>query len=122
MCDILRLRKRSLRHRNAAHRLIGVALLALLLGQWTVLAHSIAHARMPADAAASADADDAFGHDAGTPACHLIDHLLLGQAAGGERASVASLTLTATRVTAPAPLIGPGPASQAYEARGPPGA
>ena len=109
-----------LRHRNAARRLIGAALLALLLGQWAVLAHSIAHARTPAGAAVSANTDDAWSHHAGTPACHLVDHLLVGQAAGAEPVSIPCLPPAARQVAAPAPSIGPGPASRAYEARGPP--
>ncbi len=109
-----------LRHRYAIRRLIGVVLLALLLGQWTVLAHSIAHARAPAAIALSDESDDAWGHHAGTPACHLIDHLLAGQAPGVEAASVPGLPPTDSRVAALAPSIGPGAASRAYEARGPP--
>ena len=110
----------SRRHRNAARRLIGAALLALLLGQWTALVHSIAHARMPTGAAVSAEYDDAWGHHAGPPACQLVDHLLVGQAAGGEPSSVPTLPVAAIRVAAPDPSMGPGPASRAYEARGPP--
>lgn len=110
----------SPRHRNATRRLVGVALLALLLGQWTLLAHSIVHARAPSTAAASPEADHAWGHHAGTSACHLVDHLLTGQAPGGEPTTVSCLPPAAMRVAAPAPSIGPGPASRAYEARGPP--
>ena len=109
-----------LRHRNASRRVIGVALLALLLAQWTVLAHSIAHAWSPAVVDVAADADHAWGHHAGTSACHLVDHLLAGQAPGGETASVPGLPPAALRLVAPAPSIGPGPVSRAYEARGPP--
>ncbi|MFM7531630.1 MAG: hypothetical protein ACKO5J_03895 [Rubrivivax sp.] len=70
--------------RHTARRLIAVALLALVLGQWTALAHSIGHAHLPDDAAAPAvDDHGAWGHQAGTQACQLVDHLLSGQAAGG---------------------------------------
>ena len=109
-----------LRHCNATRRLIGVALLALLLGQWAVLAHSIAHARTPAPAAVSADTDHAWGHPAGTPACHLVDHLLAGQAPGGEPASVAFVPPAEMGLAVPASSIGPRPAPRAYQARGPP--
>lgn len=109
-----------LRHLNATRCLVGVALLALLLGQWAVLAHSIAHARTPAVAAVFVESDHAWGHHAGTPACQLVDHLLTGQAPGGEATSAAGLPPGALRVAAPAPSIGPGPVSRAYEARGPP--
>ena len=109
-----------LRHRNATRRLIGVALLALLLGQWMALAHSIVHAPTSAAVAVSADTDDHWDHDAGTAACHLVDHLLAGQAPGGESASVPCVPPAAMRVAARAPSIGPACASPAYEARGPP--
>jgi hypothetical protein len=98
-------------------------MLALLMGQWTVLAHSIAHARTLADAdAVSVESDHVWDHHAGTPACHLIDHLLAGQAPGGQTATVSCLPPAALQVAAPAPSINPGPVSRAYEARGPPGA
>lgn len=105
---------------NAARRLIGVAMLALLVGQWAALAHSIGHAQRPAQAAPTVHDHDAWGHQAGTPNCQLVDHLLLGQATGGEPASLPCLPPVATRLAAPAPSIAPGPASWAFEARGPP--
>lgn len=109
--------------RNATRRIVGVALLALLallLGQWTLLAHTIAHARAPAALAVSADADHDWGHHAGTPACHLVDHLLTGQAPGAQAASAPPVPPAAVRVAAPPPSIGPGAVARAYEARGPP--
>lgn len=109
-----------LHQRNATRRLVGVALLALLLGQWTVLAHSIAHALAPAAAEVSVESDHTWGHHAGSPACHLVDHLLTGQAPGGDAASATGLPPAAMQVAAPAASVGPGPLSQAYEARGPP--
>ncbi len=108
------------RHRNATRRLVGVALLALLVGQWVVLAHAIAHARTPAAVAVSAETDHGWGHHAGTPACDLVDHLLTGQAPGTESASANGRPAAAIRVAPPLPSIGPGRASRAYEARGPP--
>ncbi|MBA4178217.1 MAG: hypothetical protein C0505_16925 [Leptothrix sp. (in: Bacteria)] len=110
----------ALRPGDAARRIVGVALLALLLGQWTVLAHLIAHARAPAAAAVLADGDNVWGHDAGTPACHLVDHLLAGQAPGGEPAPAACVPRALPRLAAPAPSTHAGPAAQAYEARAPP--
>jgi len=95
-------------------------LLALLLGQWTVLAHSIAHARTPAGATAAADTVDGWGHNAGTRACHLVDHLLAGQAPGSEPTALPCLPRAATKVAVAAASIGSGPIAQAYEARGPP--
>jgi hypothetical protein len=108
------------RLRNAARRLIGVALLALLVGQWTALAHSIGHAHLPARATLSVDDHDAWGHEAGAPSCQLVDHLLVGQATGGDPAPLLWLPPAATLLAAPAPSIAPGPASRAFEARGPP--
>lgn len=111
-------------HGNATRRLIGAALLALLLGQWAVIAHSIGHAHRPAVAAVTDghhDHDhDAWGHHAGTPTCQLLDHLLVGQAAGGEPAPLRWMAPAATLLAAPAPSITPGPAWRAFEARGPP--
>jgi hypothetical protein len=108
------------RLRNAARRLVGAALLALLVGQWTALAHSVAHARLPAQAAMSVDKPDAWAHRAGTPSCQLVDHLLVGQMAGADPAGLLRAPPAATRLTAPAPSISPCSASRAYEARGPP--
>lgn len=110
----------TLRHRNATRRLVGLALLALLLAQWTALAHAIAHAPLHAGAAVAANAGAAWGHHAGTPACHLVDHLLIGQAAGDEPAPVPCLRHASTLVVASDLSIGPGLALRAYQARGPP--
>lgn len=112
------------RQSNATRRLIGVSLLALLLGQWAVLAHSIGHGHRPAVAAVAVDdhkqEHDSWGHHAGTPTCQLVDHLLVGQATGGEPAPALWLPPAASQLAAPASSISPGPASRAYEARGPP--
>jgi hypothetical protein len=114
------------RTRLATHRLIGVALLAMLLGQWSVLVHSIDHARahevveQSVDGDHAHDHDHAWGHHAGTPTCQLVDHLLVGQAAGGEPAPILWLPPAATRLAALTPSVSPAPASLAYEARGPP--
>lgn len=110
----------SPRLRNAARRLIGAVLLALLVGQWTALAHSIGHAHLPAQAALAVDDHDAWGHPVGSPSCQLVDHLLVGQAAGGDPAPVLRLPPAAALPAAPAASIAPGPAARAFEARGPP--
>ena len=107
-------------HRNAIRRLIGVVWLALLLGQWTALVHSIDHAPSSAAVAGSADTDHAWSHGAGTSACHLVDHLLTGHGPGGQPATVCGFPPAGLRVAASAPSIGPGPLARAYEARGPP--
>lgn len=117
------------RHIQATRRLIDVVVLALLCAQWAALSHAIDHADRPAMAAGLASAanvddhnhgDEAWGHDAGTPTCELLDHLLAGHAGGGKPPQLFLLGRTATLPAAPAPSITPGPASRAYEARGPP--
>ena len=110
----------GLRHRDAARRLVGAVLLSMLLGQWAVLAHAVTHAWEPAGAAAPADADGAWGHHAGTPVCQLVDHLLAGQAPGGKFAAGPCLPPVVPPGAVAAASIGPGAASRAYEARGPP--
>lgn len=117
------------RHLQATRRLIGVMLLALLCAQWVALSHAIGHVDWPASAARLATAaatDDhahdnrAWGHDAGTAACELLDHLLAGQAAGVMPAPLILLRPAAAMLAAPAPSITPGPVWRAFEARGPP--
>lgn len=119
-----------LRHRQALRRVVGVVLLALLLGQLTVLVHSTDHARvrlaaedsaaLAAVAPAEAHSDSAWGHAAGTPACQLIDHLLFGQAPGALPAALVFAPPADRGLAAPEASIGPGPVGQAYQARGPP--
>lgn len=127
-----------LSQRYAVRRLIGAVLLALLLGQWTVLTHSIAHTRLSPDvaafggagadadadaeasASASADTDESWGHLAGSSVCQLVDQLLVGQAVGGEPAASPCVPPDARRAAALATSIGPSPTAHAYQARGPP--
>ena len=102
-------------------RLFAVALLGMLLGQWTVLAHSIAHARASGAVAVSTDTDHAWGHYAGTSECRLIDHLIAGQAPGDTATTVVpDLPPAALQVAMPAESIGPAAEARGYEARGPP--
>ena len=108
------------RHSNAARRLVGVALLALLLAQWTALTHAIAHVPLGAGAMVAAQADTAWGHQAGAPACALVDHLLFGQLSGGDCAAIPWFLPTASPAAAPRLPIVCGVALRAYEARGPP--
>lgn len=105
----------------AMRRLIGVALLAWVMGQWTVLSHSIAHAQPVPGVESSADSNHVWGHAAGTSACHIVDHLLAGQAPAGDPPTPPCRPIAAMRMAVPpVPSIGPGPASRAYQARGPP--
>ena len=117
------------RHLQATRRLIGVMLLTLACAQWAALSHAIGHADRPATAAGLATAaatdehghgESVWGHDAGTPTCELLDHLLVGQAAGGKPAPLVTLLPATVLPAAPAPSITPGPLQRAYEARGPP--
>jgi len=129
-----------LNQRYAVRRLIGAVVLALLLGQWTVLTHSITHTRLGPDAAAfvgvgvgvgagagatasadtDTDTDESWGHHAGSSVCQLVDQLLIGQAVGGEPAAGPCVPPDATRAESLATLIGPSPVAHAYQARGPP--
>lgn len=114
----------SSRARLATRRLVGVALLAMWLGQWSILAHAIGHARGSEAASHAVDGehahDAAWGHQAGTSACDLVDHLLTGQAPGSEPAAGLRLRPEASHIAAGAASNGPGPTATAYEARGPP--
>lgn len=111
-----------LRHSTVVRRVVGVALLTLVLGQWAVLVHAIEHARASVGVAGKAGTDHAWGHQAGTAACHLVDHLLTGQAPGKEPAATPHLPPAASRPVAPGPSIGSGRVARTYEARGPPAA
>ena len=109
-----------LRHIDIVRRLIGAALLSLMLGQGMALVHAIEHANVPTAVADADDADHAWGHLAGSSACHLLDHLLVGQAPGDEYAGPPCVPTPALPLVAPPPPICCGPAPRPYEARGPP--
>ncbi len=120
-----RLPMNPVRHRKTARRLVAAVLLAMLVGQWLTLAHGVAHARTGsalAGAAAPADSNEVWGHYAGTSACHLVDHLLTGQAPGSNLASMPGLPPAAVTMAVAAASNAPGPGSRPYEARGPPAA
>jgi len=106
--------------RSAVGRLIGAALLALLLAQWLALSHAIAHAPHSAGTAVAEDADSHWGHDAGTPTCTLIEHLLAGESVVGDPPGMACLPPDATLPTALRCQLVRSGNRQAYEARGPP--
>ena len=72
------------RSRAAVARLVGAALLAVLLAQWTALAHAIAHAPIGAAGVVAVADDDHWDHEAGSASCALIDHLLVGDSTGGD--------------------------------------
>lgn len=109
--------------RRNARRIVGAALLALLLAQWLAFAHAVLHAAQarPALAFATVEATqgDAFGHAAGTPECRLVDQLLSG--ADG-------LPATCVVAEAAADFLAPTPgepprgesAPRPYQARAPP--
>ena len=128
----------ALRRPNAMRRIVGVALLAMLLAQWQALAHAIAHGPWHTDAVAEGANDaagpwghanhdghaghdgDGWGHPAGSPACELFDALLGAQAPGAEAATLPLLPPSQGRFALPGRLADAAPALRAYEARGPP--
>ena len=101
-------------------RLVGAALLALLLAQWTALTHAIAHAPLGAGMAVAADAQGPWGHDADSPACELVDHLLLGHSTLGDPSAQAWPRPEAMLAAAPKCRRAHSSTRRAYEARGPP--
>jgi hypothetical protein len=108
------------RSRAALGRLIGAALLALLLAQWTALTHAVAHAPLGVAVAVEVDDDGRWGHEADTPSCELIDHLLLGQSTPRDAPAMAWLQHSAALAATPNRPIVCGATLRAYEARGPP--
>jgi hypothetical protein len=110
------------RFRNSTiiRRSIGAAVLSLVLGQWTLLVHAIEHAHAPEAVAEVHEGDHAWGHQAGSAACHLFDQLLSGQAPGAAPAMARGPRPGASPSVAPTGWICPGPEARAYEARGPP--
>ena len=108
------------RSRAAIGRLLGAALLALLLAQWTALAHTIAHAPLAASMASAGDAQGPWGHEAESAACELVDHLLLGHPTLGTPSALAWLRPEALLAEAPKSRLVRSGKRQAYEARGPP--
>ena len=117
MSSIVSARSRS---RAAIGRLVGAVLLALLLAQWTTLTHAIAHVPLGAAGLATIEGDGRWGHDAGSPSCLLIDHLLLGELTGGDAPAMSGLPPDAMLATAPKCRRAHSSTRRAYEARGPP--
>ena len=95
-------------------------LLTLLLAQWAALRHAIAHAPLGAVSALAAQSDAPWGHDADTPSCLLVDHLLIGQLSGGDPAAIPWFWPASAPAASPNLPIACGFALRAYEARGPP--
>ena len=131
----------ALRRPNATRRIVGVALLALLLSQWQALAHAIAHGPWHTDAVAVAanHAAGPWGHanhtvmpvmpvmtataGATPPDCRPAScstPCLGAQAPGAEAATLPLLPPSQGRFVLPGRLADAGPALRAYEARGPP--
>lgn len=114
------------RHRQLTCRIVGVLLLALLLAQWSVWGHAMAHGTALSSGSTSPEAkagnerELTWGHEAGAPECRLLDQLLNGQALGAEAAPMPSLPVAST------PLAGNDlspcrqPTLRTYLARGPP--
>ena len=103
-------------------RLVGAALLALLLAQWTALTHAIAHAPLGPTVVVAIDDDGQWGHDADTPACALINHLLLGELTGSDAPAIPGLQPNPMPAAAQKCRLVGGVPLRTYQARGPPGA
>ena len=116
----------SIRQRRLTCRIVGVLLLALLLAQWTVLGHAIAHGSVAPGVSASPaahagnDVGLTWGHEAGAPECQLFDQLLSGQALGAEAAPMPGVPLASTPLAANELSPCRQPTLRAYLARGPP--
>lgn len=95
-------------------------LLTLLLAQWAALGHAIAHAPLGAVSAVAAQSDAPWGHDADTPGCRLIDHLLIAPLAGADPSATAWFWPTAAPEAMRTLAIVCSATLRAYEARGPP--
>lgn len=110
----------------AIGRLVGAGLVALLLAQSAALTHAVAHAPRGASEVLAERAEGPSGpvghwdHDAGTPTCTLIDHLLLGTSTGADCPAVAGLPPEASVAAVPKQRRLCAGTRQAYEARGPP--
>ena len=109
--------------RSSARRIVGVALLALLLAQWVALAHAVLHAAQvrPAERAAAATSvqADLFGHAAGARECRLVDQLL-SFAGAPDVAPAPGEPPAATAPPAPRAGVAPRGSGHPYEARAPP--
>lgn len=113
----------SARHCKAARRLVGVILLTLLLAQWSALRHAIAHAplgALSAPAAQSNASDAPWGHEADTPGCRLVDHLLIAPLAGADPSATDWFWPAAAPEATRKLAIVCSATLRAYEARGPP--
>lgn len=114
------------RHRRLTCRIVGMLLLALLMAQWSVLGHAIAHGTptslVSASAVAKADHGDhqTWGHEAGAPECRLFDQLLSGHALAADAAPMPGLPLARTPVAANELSACRQPTLRGYLARGPP--
>lgn len=118
----------ALRCHALKRRLLGVLLFALLTAQALALTHAIAHAPQAiaaftasaGTAAAATDRDVVWGHTVGSASCHLVDHLLIGQATGFDPVVLPLSKLDEALPTCLPPAAVARLALRAYEARGPP--
>ena len=103
-----------------ARRIVGAALLAVLLAQWAALVHTVLHGPVHAGVVIQGHAAESSNHAAGSPVCQLFDHLLVAQTGGGKQPQVAGPQWsTAVPPWALLPALHC-QAVQGYEARGPP--
>src|SRR5262245_61213420 len=107
-------------HRHAQRRLLACVLLTVLAMQWLALAHAVRHAGHVTQAVSHATQDVLGGeHDAGTPVCQMLDHLLSGQGAAPSMAPPSSQAAQALPQSSHATIIA-GAVASAYFARAPP--
>jgi hypothetical protein len=109
--------------RGSARRIVGAALLALLLAQWLALAHAVLHTAQVRASLAFADAAavkvDFFAHTAGGSECRLVDQLLSAAGAPDVPALEGGPPPDAP-VAAPSESPCGRSAARPYEARAPP--
>lgn len=102
-----------------------LVMLALLWAQGLALGHGLGHGVPPSAVAGSASMGDestarAWGHAAGTAACVLVDHLLVGQAPGFEPTPAQLQALPSQPGPAPKACTAAATVWWPYLARGPP--
>jgi hypothetical protein len=107
---------------TAGLRVVVLVVLSLLAAQWWALHHAIGHhsALTGVHAAGVADEGSTWDHDAGTPACSLLDHLLTGQALAANPPVLCTAPQSAGPVAHTKTTPAPGEALRLYQARAPP--
>jgi hypothetical protein len=107
---------------TAGLRVVVLVVVSLLAAQWWALHHAVAHhhALAAEHAAGTADEGSTWDHDAGTPTCSLLDHLLTGQALAAHPAVLCTAPQSAGPVAHAKATPAPVEALRPYQARAPP--